>query len=323
MRKKDLAYQIRTNLLNDDAFDAEEKQEIEIDSDDNIIKYAITCPCCGEPQVNEIELIVAINEAKNAKHFFEICNQMADKAIEAKDNVAKEQWTELKMKSPLPLEVESLHALYDAFIYERKKYHNFDNEDGVENRKKYNEIVNKCNQELYNHFDIGDLKPFLVQFSQIHKKDFVLTQLVNATDFYSGELIPVDEVKENIIQEIKEKKFRDNAMYSYITFTHEIFDYFFAGDFFDKVHSDKSILKDMDKVEDMVKLNHEHGGVVLPKLREEIEKQFGGTEFLGDHFQLGQSEVTLYWYLPIDKGHEVLLNVNKFLEQQPYGKTVT
>jgi hypothetical protein len=46
-------------------------------SDIALIDSYITCSCCGKKQVNEIQLHIAIENAKDADHFFDLCDGMS------------------------------------------------------------------------------------------------------------------------------------------------------------------------------------------------------------------------------------------------------
>ncbi|MCI0484994.1 MAG: hypothetical protein L0229_00060 [Blastocatellia bacterium] len=50
---------------------------IDLLSDDAIIDSYITCSCCGEKQVDEQQLELAINSAKDSETFFEICDRFS------------------------------------------------------------------------------------------------------------------------------------------------------------------------------------------------------------------------------------------------------
>jgi hypothetical protein len=51
--------------------------------DDEIIDCYNTCSHCGEKQVTPQNLEIAIEQAQNAFHFLEICNQLADASYQA------------------------------------------------------------------------------------------------------------------------------------------------------------------------------------------------------------------------------------------------
>ena len=53
------------------------KEIIDSISDDAIIGSYITCSCCGEKQVNEEELVTAIEESTSDDSFFDICDRFA------------------------------------------------------------------------------------------------------------------------------------------------------------------------------------------------------------------------------------------------------
>ncbi len=46
--------------------------------DDAVIDSYITCSCCGEKQVNEVQLIQSINEANSANHWFDVLDRMSE-----------------------------------------------------------------------------------------------------------------------------------------------------------------------------------------------------------------------------------------------------
>ena len=52
--------------------------DIEEMTDDYVIDCFLTCPDCGEKQVDEEDLRSAIKAAEHADHFFDICEGMAN-----------------------------------------------------------------------------------------------------------------------------------------------------------------------------------------------------------------------------------------------------
>lgn len=53
------------------------RELIDIIPDIGLIDSYITCSGCGEKQVNEVQLHIAIENATDADHFFDLCNEMS------------------------------------------------------------------------------------------------------------------------------------------------------------------------------------------------------------------------------------------------------
>ena len=75
MTEKQLAVELRqrqydANLIN--------RESVDLMSDSELINCYITCSCCKEKQVNEEQLIDAIESADNAEHFIHICGKFAE-----------------------------------------------------------------------------------------------------------------------------------------------------------------------------------------------------------------------------------------------------
>jgi hypothetical protein len=70
-----LAQQLRQRQYN---IGIVERHLIDSLSDDEIIDCYITCSCCGEKQVNEQNMEVASNMARDADHFLHLCNELAN-----------------------------------------------------------------------------------------------------------------------------------------------------------------------------------------------------------------------------------------------------
>ena len=74
MQKQHLAQALRQRQY---AYGVVPQQLIESLPDDAIIESYITCPECGEQQVEGAQLDLAISRAQNADHFFALCDQLA------------------------------------------------------------------------------------------------------------------------------------------------------------------------------------------------------------------------------------------------------
>jgi hypothetical protein len=55
-----------------------ERSMVDALSDDDIIDSYVTCSQCGMKQVRGRSLEIAIERAKSAAHFLELCNELAD-----------------------------------------------------------------------------------------------------------------------------------------------------------------------------------------------------------------------------------------------------
>jgi hypothetical protein len=73
MRKADLARALRQRQR---VLGRVSSETINTLSDDAVIDAYITCSCCGEEQVTQEQLRVAIFWAKNVDDFFNLCNQL-------------------------------------------------------------------------------------------------------------------------------------------------------------------------------------------------------------------------------------------------------
>jgi hypothetical protein len=71
MLKHNLANQLRQRQYR---YGQVDRKIIDSLSDDQIIDCYITCSCCGEKQVDENILPIAINQASDSDHFFAICD---------------------------------------------------------------------------------------------------------------------------------------------------------------------------------------------------------------------------------------------------------
>jgi hypothetical protein len=62
------------------------RELIDAVADIAIIDSYITCSCCGEKQVNEAQLHMAIQRAEDANHFFDLCDAMSSLHKSHSDN---------------------------------------------------------------------------------------------------------------------------------------------------------------------------------------------------------------------------------------------
>lgn len=323
MKKKDLAHQIRQVYLTKNLSE-ELRKKITNSSDDDVIHSEISCPCCGESQVEEVELIHAINEAKNLDGFLKICNEKAVNALIVKDKARKEDWEELKHKNTghlIELTFDNVDTLIEAYFYEHKKHNGYFSLPLDKN--KCLQIINKCNNDLYQYFDLGeginDVRPYLKEYAAIEPDDFVAYEVVQDVD--PKKVYPLLELKNRLISEAVDIRFRSNAFYCHITFTPDIFDYIFAGEQYKALNEDKSIVGDMERMEKLISASDSEI-ILLPELTNLIEKKFGDVRFLRDGHEFGRNEVILYWFLSVDEAFKTLSDISKWFEIQPYGKTV-
>jgi Cys-tRNA synthase (O-phospho-L-seryl-tRNA:Cys-tRNA synthase) len=74
MLKSQLATKLRQRQYN---FGMVDKQTIDLLTDDQIIDSYITCSCCGDKQVDEIQLPRIIEQSHDVDDFFEFCDSVA------------------------------------------------------------------------------------------------------------------------------------------------------------------------------------------------------------------------------------------------------